>query len=197
MLRRKLISATGRCPPRTAVKGMAMAEVIMTKGLPGSGKSTWARSQVDANPGQYKRVNKDDLRAMLDNGQWSKKNERFILHVRDTTIRAALERNYDVIVDDTNLSPKHEAHIRRMVDEINAETGSQHRVAIKDFTDVPLETCIARDAMRTDPVGEHVIRGMYNQFLKPPTEPASVPAKSDRRGLPRWLRLLRRLWTRG
>lgn len=175
---------------------MAMADVIMTKGLPASGKSTWARSQVDANPGQYKRVNKDDLRAMLDNSQWSKKNERFVLHVRDTVIRAALERNYNVIVDDTNLAPKHETHIRRMVEAINAETGSHHQVVIKDFTDVPLETCVSRDAARTDPVGERVIRGMYNQFLKPPTEPTSVPAESEMRHRPRWYRLLRRLWSR-
>ena len=41
-------------------------KVILTVGLPASGKSTWAKEQVSQNPGQYKRVNKDDLRAMLD-----------------------------------------------------------------------------------------------------------------------------------
>lgn len=149
-----------------------MPEVILTKGLPGSGKSTWAKAQVDANPGQYKRVNKDDLRAMLDNGQWSKQNERMVIHMRDTIIRAALERNLHVIVDDTNLAPRHEEHIRRMVSEINEQSGKRHRVRIKDFTDVPLGTCIERDLKRTNSVGERVIRGMYTQYLKPPPAPA-------------------------
>ena len=49
-------------------------KLIMTKGLPASGKSTWAKQYLDDNPGT-KRVNKDDLRAMLDNGKWSKRNE--------------------------------------------------------------------------------------------------------------------------
>lgn len=149
-----------------------MANVILTKGLPGSGKSTWAKAQVDANPGQYKRVNKDDLRAMLDNGRWSKQNERMVLHMRDTIIRASLERNSHVIIDDTNLAPTHETHIRRMVSEINEQGGKRHRVTIKDFTDVPLETCIERDLKRAHSVGEKVIRDMYMEYLKPPPAPA-------------------------
>ena len=38
-----------------------MKKVIITKGLPGSGKSTWAKKLIDKNPNQYKRINKDDL----------------------------------------------------------------------------------------------------------------------------------------
>jgi tRNA uridine 5-carbamoylmethylation protein Kti12 len=159
-----------------------MAQVILTRGLPGSGKSTWANRQVDTKPGRVKRVNKDDLRAMLDNGRWSRDNERFVLQVRDTIVRAALAGNTDVIVDDTNLSPKHEAHFRRVVAAINERYGTDHRVTIRDFTDVPLDTCIARDLKRADSVGERVIRGMFNQFLKPPPEPA--PEGSERRGDP-------------
>ena len=150
-----------------------MADVILTRGLPASGKSTWAKMQVDAHPGQYKRVNKDDLRAMLDNGQWSKQNEKMVLEVRDFIIRASLRRGCHVIVDDTNLSSRHERHIRQLVSVINSEQGTFHTVVVKDFTDVPLETSIERDANRINPVGEKVIRGMYKQFLKPGT--ASPP----------------------
>jgi predicted kinase len=148
-----------------------MPEVIILKGLPGSGKSTWAKQQVEANPGQYKRVNKDDLRSMLDGGRWSKQNEQMVLDLRDSIIRVALERNCHILVDDTNLSNRHEERIRHLVSEINKLEGKQHRVRVQDFTEVPLETCIERDLMRPQSVGEKVIRGMYDQFLKPPADP--------------------------
>jgi predicted kinase len=149
-----------------------MADVILTRGLPASGKSTWAKAQLDAHPGQYKRVNKDDLRAILDNGRWSKQNEKLVLRVRDDIIRASLGRGCHVIVDDTNLSPRHERRIRQLVSGINREQGTVHNVWIRDFTDIALETCIERDAERDQPVGEKVIRGMYRQFLAPVAEPA-------------------------
>lgn len=38
-----------------------MIKVIMTKGLPASGKSTWAKQLIEENPNVYKRINKDDL----------------------------------------------------------------------------------------------------------------------------------------
>ena len=81
-----------------------MKKVYLTKGLPGSGKSTWAKEMVSKNPNSYKRVNKDDLRAMLDNGKHSEDAEKFILNVRDSIILLALENGKHVIVDDTNLA---------------------------------------------------------------------------------------------
>lgn len=131
-----------------------MPTLIMTKGLPASGKTTWAKKQ------NAKRVNKDDLRAMIDNGKWSKANEAFILSVRDYITRYALLGGYDCIVDDTNLDPKHEPVLRSIAEETGAE------FEIKDFTDVSLSTCLKRDSERANSVGEKVIKSMYNSYLK-------------------------------
>src|SRR5205807_145480 len=40
-------------------------------------------------------------------------------------------------------------------------------VEIKDFSHVPLETCLEQNLKRSTPVREKVIRSMYNQFLRP------------------------------
>lgn len=133
---------------------------IILRGLPASGKSTWAKKLIDDNPGKYKRVSKDDLRAMMDDGHWSKGNEKFILKTRDALILLALEQGYHVLIDDTNLLPKHEQTIRELVRGLAI-------IEIKDFTDVPLETCIERDRHRPNYVGEQVIRKMYRDFLQP------------------------------
>ena len=53
-----------------------MSKLLILKGLPASGKSTYAKELVSKG---WKRVNKDDLRSMIDGGKWSKKNEEMRL----------------------------------------------------------------------------------------------------------------------
>ncbi len=96
-------------------------QIILCRGLPASGKSTWARELIDKNPEKYKRINKDDLRAMLDNGKWSKKNEQCVLQVRDLLIQKFMEDGYNIIVDDTNLDPKHEKRMKEFVEKWNSK----------------------------------------------------------------------------
>lgn len=137
-----------------------MKTVYITKGLPASGKTTWAR-EMQAEDVNVVRVNKDDLRSMLHNGRWSRANEKQVLELRDQVIKSALSIGRHVIVDDTNLSIKHINVISNIAKQFNA------RVVVKDFTNVPLDECIARDSKRANSVGEKVIRDMYNQFLRP------------------------------
>jgi predicted kinase len=148
-----------------------MATVTICKGLPASGKSTWARAEVENRPGNVKRVNKDDLRAMLDLSRWSKANEKFVEKLRDFIIVSALTEGLDVIIDDTNLHPRHEARIRELVAE--AAPGTQVRVK---FFDIELEEAIKRDLKRPVSVGERVIREMWNNFLAPKEEPITHDA---------------------
>lgn len=143
--------------------------VLILKGLPGSGKSTFAKEKVRDSNGKVKRVSKDDLRRMLDVGEWSKSNEKFILAARDALILAALAQGHDVVVDDTNLAPKHEAHIRQLV-------GNKAIVLTNSsFLEVPLEVCIKQDLMRRYSVGKDVIEGMYHQFVEKGARYTSTP----------------------
>lgn len=143
-----------------------MKKVIMCKGLPGSGKSTWAKSKLRENPNQYKRINKDDLRAMLDDSQHSNASEKFIQKVRDALIIEALKNGCHVIVDDTNFAPKHEARIRQLVTDFNRQNNDSVSVEVK-FFEATVEECIARDLNRPKSVGERVIRSMYRDYLAP------------------------------
>ena len=137
-----------------------MKILYMTKGLPGSGKSTWAKSKVEElGTNVVKRVNKDDLRAMLDNGKYSKGNEAFVLQVRDMLVSAALAEGKHVIVDDTNLDPKHEQRLREIARIYNVV------FELVDFTHVHLTTCIKRDSERVASVGKKIITQMYNRYL--------------------------------
>jgi len=134
-------------------------EVVLTRGLPGCGKSTWAKQLVEDGLGKWKRVNKDDLRAMIDNSHWNKHNEEFVLKVRNFVILEAVKKGYSVVVDDTNFG-KHFDEVKKLVE-------GYATVRVQDFTDVPLQTCIERDLKRLNSVGKDVIMGMYNRYLNP------------------------------
>lgn len=137
-------------------------KILILKGLPGSGKSTYARQLVDKHLNQWKRINNDSLRDMLDNSKWSGPNEKFIGKVRDVLILEALAAGKDVIVDNCNVNPIHEARIRELV----TKYGKPVDIEVL-FFDVPVTECIERDLKRPISVGEKVIRSMYNQHLRP------------------------------
>jgi len=152
-----------------------MPKIIMTRGLPASGKTTWAKEQVLKSDGKTKRVNKDDLRAMINAGKWSRHSEKQILDIRNRIIDYYLSKGYDVIVDDTNLNPEHEKTLRGFTMDDQYSAGFE----IKDFTGVSLDECIKRDQSRPNYVGEKVIRRMYNTFLAPKTNVAQYSIEGD------------------
>jgi len=141
-----------------------MTKLIATRGLPASGKSTWALAQIAKRPGQTIRVNRDDLRASVHGGgKWSKHKERIITVMRDAMIHEGLASGLTVISDDTNLSPKVMEHLRTLAKANGAD------FAVQDFTDVAPEECIKRDLARDRTVGTEVIMRMFNDHLKPDT----------------------------
>jgi predicted kinase len=144
-----------------------VATLTITRGLPASGKSTWARAQLRA-----ARINRDELRRMMHGEMigagWS---ERQVTLAQRAAAEALLRAGVDVICDDTNLRSRVAREFAELAHACDAE------FVVRDFTDVPLEECIARDALRTGPdhVGEDVIRGMFQRYLAGRTLPLPVP----------------------
>ena len=153
----------------------SMKTVTMLKGLPASGKSTWAASTAQAHPGVYKVINKDSLRAMLDVGKHTDSNEGFVLKVRDALVVLALDEGKHVIIDDTNLNPLHERTLRELVRKYNAEHHASVEFRVVDFTHIGPEECKLRDRKRCPNVGDKVIQDMYNRWLRPAVPKLRVP----------------------
>lgn len=132
-----------------------MSKFIVLIGLPGSGKSTWAKEYIINNP-HTKRVNRDTLREMVDfTGPYSKKNEAANRSLRDVCIDHLLLLGHDVISDDTNVYPDKREEMITYVKRVHPHVDLE----IVQIT-TPIEECIRRDAGRPKPVGEKVIRGM-------------------------------------
>ena len=135
-------------------------KLLALRGLPGSGKTTYAMELVNKG---WVRVNKDDMRAMLNNSKFSNDNESYILALRDEIIISSLVRGKNVVVDDTNLDTRHLIAFEAIAGEFLAD------FEIK-FFDVDVKECIRRNKLREKPVPEKVIYQMYERYLKPPSQ---------------------------
>lgn len=157
---------------------MKKQKIILTRGLPASGKSTWAVEYVKNSNGKAKRVNKDLLREMIDAGIYSKTNEQMILNARDNLICNFIEGGAEtIIVDDTNFEEKHFDNIKGLTDAFNNLGRHNITVEYKDFLDVPLEDCLHRDSLRPKPVGEKVIKSMHQRYILPTIKEGPVVNK--------------------
>ena len=135
-----------------------MSKLIICRGLPASGKSTWAKQWVLEDPEHRVRINQDDIRLMLGK-YWVPSREKLVQEIQFDAIIEALNREFDVVIDNTNLNNKVLDQFNRLI-----RTFEDYEIEYKDFFDTPLSVCIERDKNRDLQVTEKVIRSFYNNY---------------------------------
>lgn len=140
------------------------AMLAICVGLPGSGKTTFAREIVSLmTPGTAVAISRDDLRLTLygtktglDNNQ-----ENEITSLEHSMVEKALSRGLRVVVHDCNLRMSYRKALAEIAERLGVEW------AQVDLTHVPLDTCLERNAKRDHPVPEKVIRDMHKRHIIP------------------------------
>lgn len=135
-----------------------MSKLIITRGLPASGKSTWAKQWVLEDPEHRVRINQDDIRLMLGK-YWVPSREKLVQEIQFDAVVEALSKEFDVVIDNTNLNNKVLDQFNRLI-----KTFEDYEIEYKDFFDTPLSVCIERDKNRDLQVTEKVIRSFYNNY---------------------------------
>lgn len=135
-----------------------MAKLILTRGIPASGKSTWAKAWVQEDPHNRVRVNRDDLRRMLYGTTetlltWQQ--EQNVSAVEKAIAKTALEKGKDVVVDAMNLRAKW----------VKQWTALGYPVEFKDF-EVNLEDALFRNGLRESSIPDEVIAKIFQKFTK-------------------------------
>lgn len=163
--------------------------LLITRGLPASGKSTFAEAWLAEDPANRARVNRDMIRFELY-GTWYpvedergtvKEKEQRVTQVEHDRIRKALFEGKSVIVDNTNLNPQVFATYGKIARQFNVP------LTHKDFP-VELQEALRRNAARERQVPEFVYQDMQRKFMGPngefhlfpgdyPTKPFTPPAE--------------------
>lgn len=138
-------------------------EFILTRGVPASGKSTWAKQWVVAAPNRV-RINRDDIREELFgkeyHGNQTGKAEIRVTEHEYERIQRALRENKSVVSDNMHMNPRFLKAYHNMAKEAGLKL--QHR----DFP-ISKEEAFRRNAARERVVPEHVIEKIYEEHVGP------------------------------
>lgn len=136
-------------------------QLIITHGLPVSGKSMWAEEEVArirAANGNATRINRDDIRTHLFGEDYHQKDptkkemkeaEQQVSYVQDTLTDEFLAKGYTVINDDTNLNQAFLSEKKEIADKHGIPLGQEH-------FDVPVDECKRRNRVRAEHGGRFV-----------------------------------------
>lgn len=140
-----------------------MKKIIITKGTCGSGKSTWAKAEVQKDPENWVRFSNDDFRVALNNNVFSESNEKLIKKIRKEVIMNALKLGKNVIVDNINASKRNFDEVCTIVKSLDIDC----QVIEKPFF-VQLEEAIERDSKRIGyaKVGPEIIKKFWDKLGK-------------------------------
>ena len=161
---------------RPRVGGTTLKKLVITRGLPGSGKSARARAWVNEDPNHRAEVNRDSIRAMLHGGYIGDQDvEAMVTTVSHQSIRELLRSGVSVVCSDTNLPQRHAREIARIGQSQGAD------VEVWDMTNVDIDLCHVRNNQRTDkrPVPMNVIEDMYARYIKGHPYPLPSPVENS------------------
>lgn len=153
--------------------GNTNQELLILRGLQGSGKSTFARKWVAENPDWRFRVNRDDLRKQGYDLLWglSHHMEENVTLAEHAVAERHLKAGLSVVIDATNLRAQVVREWYALAKKLDVP------VRVHDI-EATLEECIERDSKREKKVGEEVVRDYYQRYFRKGKFPP-VPALTD------------------
>lgn len=133
-----------------------MSKLILTRGVPASGKSTWAKAWVAEDPERRARLNRDDYRAMIFGvvGVGTFPQEKAVSYAQQTAAKGLLNAGVDVVIDDTNLRAKF----------VKMWLGFTDDVEFMDFP-IDIDEAYERDQHRECSVGPTVLKSFFERFI--------------------------------
>lgn len=134
-----------------------MVDFIMMIGLPGSGKSVWARKEAGYG---FHLISSDGYRKDLNGDESIQGDNQKLFQTIHKEIRDRLNNGESVIFDATNINYKHRIHLLDFLKNVTCR-----KTAVVMAT--PINECLERNYQRERVVPEYVIDRMWKSFTFP------------------------------
>ena len=138
-----------------------MLKIMMLKGAPSSGKSSFCKELMRKEPNVWKRINNDSLRESIDLSVFSAENEKIIHSLRNHLLKEFLRKGFNVVIDNVNAGSRHFKEVCEILSKMNIDC----EIFEKAFY-VPLDELIERDSKRigNPKVGEEVVKKFFGKL---------------------------------
>jgi predicted kinase len=134
-----------------------LKKLILLIGIQGSGKTTLANKLVTKG---FSRIGADDIRGELFGDPIIQADTSKVFEIFFARLEKLLADGGDVVVDNTNLNSKHRKPI---IDMAKAAGYTDIQLWLLD---IPLETCLKRNAQRDRVVPEETITNYHNELSR-------------------------------
>ena len=136
-----------------------MAKLIVMVGVPGSGKSTYAKNHFENNA---EILSSDALRKELFGDENNQKNNDILFSELYSRARNFLNNNKNVVIDATNINVFERKRMLKNFEDLNVE-----KIAVVIQTSI--EKCLKQNAQRERRVDDSVIEMFFKNFEMPTT----------------------------
>lgn len=138
---------------------MNRPSLILLVGIPGSGKTTYAKKYISEYPKTPVHLSSDKIREELYGDESVQGNPAEVFTIMQKRAIEALNEGHDVLYDATNVTRKDRASVIGICPKF-----AQIECHI---IWAPIDTCIERDASRDRTVGKEIIDKMLKRFQAP------------------------------
>ncbi len=121
----------------------AARTITVLRGLPGSGKTTWARRQLAYHPDTVY-ISKKDIRKELGIKLGNFDREEEVLAIEAKLIQDGIDRQDFILIDNIHIKPEY------IVQYVHLAIENGYSFRLVNFGNVPVAECIRRDALRGD-----------------------------------------------
>lgn len=143
-----------------------MRKIIVTRGLPASGKTTYVKEFCQKNP-NFLRINEDDIKEIfLIKDEDFPRIASFIYDQKKEAIYSGLVLGFDIIVDQVILKPDDIEFVEEAVAKYRS-LSEEFKVQLeyKDFFNLNIDEILSNNEKKENSIGVEAIALFYEDFV--------------------------------
>lgn len=148
-----------------------MKEIVYLIGIPGSGKTTFAKSLCEQDPERYIHLSSDTIRAELYGNEETQGNGELVFNIlaskaANALVQSDINKDTTIIIDATNTNIR---NLKKLMKSVGNYLPFEMSVITKQraiIFAVDYDLCLERNANRSRIVPEDVMERQYQTFFE-------------------------------